>query len=246
MRFLDLCDEMGFYVWEESHARAIDVHHPLFREQIGASTREMVAWHGNRPSIVIWGCLNECESDTEEGAAEHQYVIDLIRSLDDSRPVTFASNRGRNDLCLGMVDIVSVNRYVGWYEGAPSDIEASLEEYLVWLNSPESMGGSGKPVILSEFGAGGQYGFRHPNHAHWTEEYQCDVLDESLRVYLKHDDVVGAAIWQFCDVRITEGWWKTRPRTMNNKGTVDEYRRPKLAYRTVKTRMLEALATPDR
>ena len=33
---------------------------------------------------------------------------------------------------------------------------------------------------------------------------------------------------------VTNDWWSTRPRTMNNKGIVDEYRRPKLAYETVK------------
>jgi beta-glucuronidase len=95
-------------------------------------------------------------------------------------------------------------------------------------------------VIISEFGAGAIYGDRKPNRAKWTEEYQRDVLDESLRVYLSNPDVVGAVIWQFCDVRVTDGWWKARPRSMNNKGIVDEYRRPKLAYDTVKRRMLEA------
>jgi hypothetical protein len=29
-------------------------------------------------------------------------------------------------------------------------------------------------------------------------------------------------------------WFANRPRTMNNKGIVDEYRRRKLAYSTVK------------
>ena len=28
MRFLDLCDELGFYVWEESHARQVEFDHP--------------------------------------------------------------------------------------------------------------------------------------------------------------------------------------------------------------------------
>ena len=41
-------------------------------------------------------------------------------------------------------------------------------------------------------------------------------------------------IWQFCDIRISEEWWGGRPRTMNNKGVVDEYRRPKLCYEVVK------------
>ena len=98
---------------------------------------------------------------------------------------------------------------------------------------------------MSEFGAGGIYGYRHPNRAAWTEEDQCDVLDDCLQTYLYDPDVVGIAIWQFCDIRITpgqgdRGHWSRRPRSMNNKGTVDEYRRPKLAYDVVKQHMLAA------
>ncbi len=238
-RFLDLCDELGLAVWEESHARGVPFDAPRFRDQIADSTREMVQWHYNRPCILIWGCLNECDSASQPGREEHRRVIELLRSLDDSRPVTFATNKGTKDLCLDLVDIVSFNCYPGWYGGAPADIEPALRELLAWLGSDAS-GGKGKPVILSEFGAGGLYGHRHPNRAHWTEQYQCDVLDECLRVYLHHRDLVGAAIWQFADCRITDGHWKTRPRTMNNKGTVDEYRRPKLVYEVVRRRMREA------
>jgi len=240
MRFLDLCDELGVCVWEESHARTVDLRHPRYREQIEASTREMVEWHQNRPSIVIWGCLNECESTTPFGRGEHARVLRLLKQLDPSRPITFASMYGQKDLCLGLVDIVSWNRYDAWYGGVPADVEPRLRGVLKWLHSAASRGGKGKPVILSEFGAGGLYGYRHAHRAKWTEEYQADVLDESLRVYLNHPDVVGAAIWQFCDVRITKEWWSHRPRTMNNKGTVDEYRRRKLCYDVVRKRMQEA------
>lgn len=51
---------------------------------------------------------------------------------------------------------------------------------------------------------------------------------------LSHPDVTGIFIWQFADVRVDEAWAYSRPRTYNNKGIVDEYRRPKLAYQTVK------------
>ena len=81
-RFLDMCDEMGICVWEESHARTVTLRHPLFRKQITQSTCEMIEWHYNHPSIIIWGCLNECDSDTECGREEHTFVIDLIRSFD--------------------------------------------------------------------------------------------------------------------------------------------------------------------
>lgn len=236
MRFLDLCDELGLLVWEESHARTVDFSHPHFREQIAASTREMVEWHFNHPSIALWGCLNECESDTPAGKAEHARVLKLLRQLDGSRPVTFASNRRQRDLCMGLVGVVSINTYPGWYDGRPADAAPRLDEFLQWLHSPASNGGADKPLIVSEFGAGAIPGYRQRHPVHWTEQYQAEVLDATLQAYLNHKDVSGAAVWQLADVRITEegAFWRGRPRTMNNKGVVDEFRRPKLAYETVK------------
>ena len=239
MRFLDLCDELGFYVWEESHARTVKFSHPAFDQQITDSTREMLDWHYNHPSIVIWGCLNECDSVSKEGKAVHRRILKMLRDGDGSRPVTFASNRGTNDICLDLVDVVSWNMYSAWYGGGPDNVEPELKRMLKWLHSNAS-GAKGKPVIMSEFGAGGIYGTRQRQASKWSEEYQAACLDESLRVYLNHPDLSGAFIWQFCDCRITERFWARRPRTMNNKGVVDEYRRPKLAYGVVKQRMLEA------
>jgi beta-glucuronidase len=44
--------------------------------------------------------------------------------------------------------------------------------------------------------------------------------------------VAGTFIWQFCDVRVDPSWSQARARTYNEKGLVDEYRRPKLAFTT--------------
>ena len=239
-RFLDLCDEMGFYVWEESHARQIGFDRPNYTEQITGSTREMIDWHFNHPCILIWGCLNECESRTPAGAREHGRVLKLMKKLDGSRPVTYASMHHKDDKAYRHADIVSWNRYDNWYRDGRGHVAERLAEMLNWLHGSQRSGGRNKPVILSEFGGGAIYGWRQPHANRWTEEYQRDCVDECLAAYLHHPDVVGAAVWQFCDVRLTQGWWSHRPRNMNNKGTVDEYRRPKLVYDTVRRHMAEA------
>jgi beta-glucuronidase len=236
LRFLDLCDQLGFYVWEESHARQVDFSARRFKQQIADSTREMIQWHGNRPCIIMWGCLNECDSVTPAGRKVHQRVISQIRRLDPSRPVTFASDKAERDICLDLVDIVSWNRYDGWYGKGLDQIAPSLEQAIKWLDSPAS-GGAGKPLIMSEFGAGGIYGYRPAHDPKWSETYQARVLDQCLRVYLNHRRIMGNAIWQFSDVRVSDALFNRRARTMNNKGTVDEYRRPKLAYHVVKRHM---------
>ena len=68
----------------------------------------------------------------------------------------------------------------------------------------------------------------------WTEEYQAKLLSYCLGLFHKNPMVAGFYIWQFCDVRVCEEWAEKRPRSMNNKGIVDEYRRRKLAYDVVK------------
>jgi beta-glucuronidase len=240
LRFLDLCDELGVYVWEESHARGVEFTHPRFAEQIEASTREMLAWHYNRPCIVIWGCLNECDAVSEQGQHVYARVLQQIKDFDPHRQATYATHHRKADRCLKYADIISLNIYTGGLVGTLGEIEPVIQDLLVWIHSDSSGGGLGKPVIMSEFGAEALYGNRGRLRNHWSEEYQTAVLDECLRVYLNHPDIVGAAIWQFCDCRVTESNFKWRPRSYNNKGTLDEYRRPKLAYEAVRRRMREA------
>ena len=55
-----------------------------------------------------------------------------------------------------------------------------------------------------------------------------------MRAVLESAECCGVFIWQLTDVRISRERFENRPRTMNNKGIVDEYRRPKMSYEIVK------------
>lgn len=87
---------------------------------------------------------------------------------------------------------------------------------------------------MTEIGAGAIYGYRTPTMCKWSEEYQAKALEDQITGVLEQEGCNGIFIWQFCDVRISFEWFSTRPRTMNNKGIVDEYRRRKLSYDVVK------------
>jgi beta-glucuronidase len=241
MRFLDMCDEAGIYVWEETNSTSVDLFHKNFYTQMEADAISMVEWHFNRPSIIIWATLNECGSKDRKTRKAHKHMLDFLRSLDSSRPVTYASNAWTQDTCQEFADIVSWNWYEGWYGGSPETVEAEWNKLMDYTHSHP--GSKGKPVLVSEFGAGSIPGWHNPTRERWTEEFQADVLDETLRVYLADPRVVGVAIWQFNDVRIgieQEFGWSGRPRQYNNKGTFSERRVPKMCYDVVKKRMLEA------
>ena len=230
--FLDLCDELGILVWEENHARGLSeeqMRNPNFERQCETCIREMIAAHYNHPSIYIWGILNECASDTEYGKSCYKAQFELIESLDKTRPRSFSSCRFKTDICFDLVDVVSYNIYPKWYHNTP--VAEYLDDLYKWI---QTTSGEGKPFLITEVGAGAIYGYRTPAKVKWSEEYQVQALEEQLNAILSYNDCSGVYIWQFCDVRVTNDWWSTRPRTMNNKGIVDEYRRPKLAYETVK------------
>ena len=229
-RFLDLCDAMGLLVWEENHARAIDIHPEGFDEVCAIVNEEMVTQHVNHPCIYTWGILNECESETEFGREVYRKQLEQLRRLDPTRPVTFASCRFFTDICLDLVDIASFNIYPLWYHSEPAADYAT--RLAAWM---DENGAKDKPIIFSEFGAGAIAGFHDPfGRAKWSEERQGDILDAQLTAILGMERVSGAYIWQFADVKVAEEWAYSRPKTQNNKGIVDMYRRPKMSYAVVK------------
>lgn len=248
-RFLDLCDEYGLMVWEENHARGMyimgeeftgepipDMLNPNLEKQCEDCIEEMIDNHYNHPSIVIWGLLNECASESEIGREMYMKQYNLVRSMDKSRPVTSATCRHSTDICLDLADVVSYNLYAGWYDNK------TIDEWLtVTTDWMDKMGVIDKPLIISEFGGAAMYGFRDPARRKWSEERQSDILSDNLDRYLYDDRIVGAFIWQFCDCRVTEegNWYTTRVCLRNNKGVVDMYRRPKLAYDIVKQKFTE-------
>ncbi len=232
--FLDLCDEQGILVWEENHARGLSLEqmqNANFESQAEQCIREMLPLHYNHPCIYIWGILNECASDSQYGRECYSRQYDLIKELDTSRPRSSASCKFKTDICFDLPEVVSYNIYPRWYHD--TNVREYLDELYQWIQ--RETGGKGKPFLITEIGAGGIYGYRNPVADKWTEDYQAETVREQITACLEYPDCSGVYIWQFCDVRISEEWWFGRPRTMNNKGIVDEYRRRKQSYNVVKS-----------
>lgn len=232
--FLDLCDEQGILVWEENHARGLseeNMRNPHFEQQCEDCIREMITAHYNHPSIYIWGILNECASHTEYGKSCYTAQYDLIRKLDPYRPRSSASCQFKTDICFGLPEVVSYNIYPKWYHDTP--VKEYLEDLYQWVQTDTE--GKGKPFLITETGAGAIYGYRTPAKVKWSEEYQAEALKQQIMAVFEQEGCSGIYIWQFCDVRVCDSWFSIRPRTMNNKGIVDEYRRPKLSYEVVKS-----------
>ncbi|MEM0964581.1 MAG: glycoside hydrolase family 2 TIM barrel-domain containing protein [Verrucomicrobiota bacterium] len=240
--FLELCDRMGFLVWEESVGWGQTAEHFRNEDYCNlnlAQTREMIEGHWNHPCIIMWGFQNESESHLDSADSHYNDLLTLCRDLDDSRLVVSATNKGMQDRFLDQVDVVCLNLYPGWYSPAddfrPDRIDAIVPEIREMIQKIHAQGRNDRPFVISEIGAGAIYGFRDPICGMWTEEYQAEYLSQVCEEILENDDVAGVGLWQFCDCRTYNGCEALkRPRSFNNKGNLDEYRRPKLAYPAVK------------
>jgi beta-glucuronidase len=242
LRFLDLCDETGICVWSEAIGWQNTQHHLTDEQFIKAQLaqlEEMVDTAANRPSVILWGVLNEGHSHQAECRPAYNALLSRLRELDGTRPVTYASNQPYGDQCFDLADIISINTYPGWYWGSIAEIAESLTDLLSHLDSSVV---PAKLILISEIGAGAVPGWRDWNKERWTEDYQAQLLEEVIRYFAGSPRICGLSIWLFNDFRTPD--LVSRPRSYNDKGVVDEYRRPKMAYQTVK-QAFRALQPPE-
>lgn len=239
-RFLDLCDAMGFLVWEENLGwgqRENTFGSKKFQEDHLRALRSMVRESWNHPSVIIWGFLNEAWSNKEYVRPIFEETVSTLRSMDPSRLVSFATMCVMDDKQYDLVDLISINIYPGWYGAEASDDPLSLIRPHIekCFDHLDSLGWKDKPLMISEIGSEALYGWHDSHNDFFTEEYQAAYLKEACLSALNHPRCSGIALWHFSDVR-TYGGGKAlvRPRTFNNKGTLDEYRRPKAGYKSVR------------
>ena len=234
--FVDLLDENGLLFWSEIPIWGVGytaemLGIPLFVERAHKMILEMAEQYHNHPSIIIWGIHNEIPGYSENGKALSKILYTAMKERKDGRIVTYACSHPFDDICMEYCDVICLNQYHGWYGGGIDSWAKHIEDFKA---RRAKLGMENKPIIYSEFGAAAIYGHHTFDDIKWTEEYQARLIEHAISLFMADEAIVGCYVWQYCDIRTCEEMGLNRARGFNNKGLVNEYRRPKMAYNAVK------------
>ena len=158
---------------------------------------EMLDSAYNHASIAFWGFFNEGPSNHEEACDGYLASSNAIKSRDPTRFITYASNRRPpTDKCYEAASVISYNGYPGWYDARePEDFWNSLASELFSGRYPSAFG---KPLLISETGAGGVYEWKHNKTASkWTLQYQAEIISRDVANAIENTNISGIALWHF-------------------------------------------------
>ncbi|MCX6992096.1 MAG: hypothetical protein NT011_03020 [Kiritimatiellaeota bacterium] len=247
--FLDECDRRGMMLWLEVPIYCVapdsSAGGSVFAEGSVQSLalgmlREMVEQAANHSSVIIWSVGNECNADHPEAVKFFKACVEQVRALDKTRLIGYASLYGGIGCLADLVDVIGINEYWGWYDRIAQDGIAKADQAATWpcdlskldtcLRDKSALG---KPLLLTEFGADAEPGFRSAGLELWSEDYQASLLQEHMHIAARYPAVCGTFPFCYADYRdpskpINHHW-----RGINLKGVVDYQRNHKLAWQAV-------------
>jgi beta-glucuronidase len=224
-----LADQMGILVWEENPVYwTISWDNPATYQNAENQLVSVINRDKNRASVIIWSMANE----TPTSEARNTFLNRLAkqaRALDPTRLISAALEqrdyqgnpkvRTIDDPFAEVVDVLSFNQYIGWYDGLPEKCQE-----ISWVIEQD------KPVLISEFGAGAKQGLHGDKSVRWTEEYQEYLYQETLKMLDNIEQFQGVSPWILVDFRsprrphpiLQQGW--------NRKGLISEDGQRKKAF----------------
>ncbi|WP_437918168.1 glycoside hydrolase family 2 protein [Sphingobacterium sp. LRF_L2] len=218
-----LAEKMGFLLWEEIPIwQGIDFTNESTKQKAGNMIADMIMRDKNRCALAFWGVANETQP-SEPRNVFLDYLIARCQEIDTTRLITaafdlirFDANRQEfimNDPFIKKLDVVAVNKYMGWYHPWPISPEKA-----VWDVA------KGQPLIISEFGGEALYGKRGDADvvSSWSEDYQATLYKANLEMFRHVPNLRGVSPWVLFDFRSPFRLHPTNQDGWNRKGLVSD------------------------
>ncbi len=226
-----LAEKMGFVLWQEIPIwQGIDFKDASTLAKAKNMLTEMLNRDKNRCAVGFWGVANETKPSAERNAflmslLETGKAIDTSRLYTAAFDLVFFDNDRQlftmNDSFTENLDVVAVNKYMGWYHPWPLSPAES-----VWDVVPD------KPLIISEFGGEALYGQAGSRDvvSSWSEDYQARLYEDNLRMFDNIPNLAGVSPWILFDFRSPFRFHPTNQEGWNRKGLVSDRGQRKKAW----------------
>ncbi|WP_157153667.1 beta-glucuronidase [Brachyspira murdochii] len=215
-----------YFSLEEVHTKTKEIHKKAVEELI---TRDK-----NHPSVVMWSLFNEPDTSKDEALPYFEDIFNFAKSIDKQNlPKTFAAIQASAPgkcKCMHLCDVITLNRYYGWYFLGGYEIDMSEEKFREEMNLYKDMN---KPVMFTEYGADTYAGVHKLPSVMWSEEYQCEYYEMNFKVFDSYNFIIGEQLWNFADFQTTEGIFRVDG---NKKGIFTRSRQPKAVAHYIRSR----------
>lgn len=218
-----MAEKMGIVLWQEIPIwQGIDFTDDSTRVKSRRMFAEMQARDKNRCAVGFWGVANE----TRPSEARNSFLTELLesaRAADSTRlyvaafdNVYYRPEKGAftmDDDFAQQLDVVAVNKYMGWYAPWPVDPADAA-----WRVATD------KPLIISEFGGEALYGQNGSRDvvSSWSEDYQARLYEDNLRMFENIPNLAGVSPWVLFDFRSPFRFHPTNQEGWNRKGLVGD------------------------
>ncbi len=226
-------DKKGILIIDEVPAVSLDIRYT--NEKTLANHKEyikrLIDRDGSHPSVIMWAVGNEPNlvgADEYYDGSGRKYwkeIFGCTRKLDNTRPLTVpnCTRAGIDDPVFEFCDVLSLNRYYGWYE-YPGNLETAAKVLSCEMDSLYKK--YKKPVLFTEFGSDTLKGSHSTSVQMFTEEYQAKLLEMYIDIIRSKKYTVGEQLWNFADFRTPQHFRRV---VLNLKGIFTRDREPKLA-----------------
>ena len=119
------------------------------------------------------------------------------------------------------LDVVAINKYMGWYHPWPVEPKDAIWEVV-----------TDKPLIISEFGGEALYGQSGDENvvSSWSEEYQARLYRDNIRMFDNIPNLRGVSPWILFDFRSPFRFHPTNQDGWNRKGLISDQGMRKQAW----------------
>jgi len=192
--FLDLCDELGFYVIDECFDKWKSGYYAAhFDTDAQRDLEDFIVRDRNHPSVIMWSVGNEVENQGEESMLKFQHkLVSIVHSLDD-RPVTCALQphvHPKNLIGAPAEELVKLTKKLAkdvdvlglnYHEPLFQDYTAAID----------------KPIVSTEC---------YEYYSSTASNYEDITGKNPWRFVLENDNVIGQFVWAGIDYLGESAW----------------------------------------